>query len=101
MMISHPMTRVYFSHTRSTIVSFDPITALIGNHPEIKTALEEYDGLIRLIDKRYQFNRATLLISNHLTKEEFASRVDARIMDRMNTAGGVCVVSWPSIRGRV
>lgn len=57
--------------------------------------------LIRLIDKRYQHNRATLLISNHLTKQEFAERVDARIMDRMNTAGGVCVVSWPSIRGRL
>lgn len=61
MMISHPMSRVYFSHTRSNIVSFDPINALC-NHPEIKLALEEYDGLIR--------HRATLVTQLEQTEAQ-------------------------------
>lgn len=57
--------------------------------------------LLRLIDKRYQYNRATLLLSNHATKEEFRERIDARIWDRMKDGGGVRVVDWPSLRGRI
>lgn len=57
--------------------------------------------LLRLIDKRYQHNRATLLLSNHADKDEFKARIDARIWDRMKQNGGVFVVKWDSIRGRV
>mgnify|MGYP000529477501 FL=1 len=65
-----------------------------------ETAHEEL-LLLRLIDKRYQYNRATLLLSNHATRDEFKERIDARIWDRMKDGGGVRVVDWPSLRGRI
>lgn len=56
--------------------------------------------LLRLLDKRYHHQRATLLLSNHKDSAQFRARIDARIWDRMRDGGGVRVVDWPSLRGR-
>lgn len=58
--------------------------------------------LFRLIDKRYECERATLIISNHLSSAEFDASVDARIASRMHdNGGGVIVCDWGSLRGRI
>lgn len=57
--------------------------------------------LLRLIDKRYQAGRATLMVSNHDSKESFHDRIDARIADRMRDGGGCIICNWPSLRGRI
>jgi DNA replication protein DnaC len=57
--------------------------------------------LMRLIDRRYDEKKTTVLISNHLTKSEFIATIDARIADRMHDGGGFILCDWASLRGRI
>lgn len=53
--------------------------------------------LTHLIDRRYQSERDTLLISNQ-TKETFLQSVGESISSRILETGGVAVCDWPSYR---
>jgi DNA replication protein DnaC len=57
--------------------------------------------LLRLIDRRYEAAGTTVIVSNHLSKEEFASTIDARVADRICDGGGIILCNWPSLRGRI
>ncbi|HYE20116.1 MAG TPA: ATP-binding protein [Tepidisphaeraceae bacterium] len=56
--------------------------------------------LTRIVNKRYEAELATVLVSNQ-TPEQFADRVGASIADRIHDGGGVIVCDWASLRGRV
>lgn len=57
--------------------------------------------LLRLIDKRYEECKTTVIVSNHATREEFEQSIDARLADRICDGGGIIVCDWPSVRGRI
>jgi DNA replication protein DnaC len=56
--------------------------------------------LTRLVNKRYQNEKITILISNQ-SPQEFISRVGESVADRISDTGGIIVCDWPSLRGRV
>lgn len=56
--------------------------------------------LTRLINKRYQSAKATILISNH-DMAQFEIRVGTSISDRISDGGGVLECQWESLRGRI
>jgi DNA replication protein DnaC len=57
--------------------------------------------LLRLIDKRYEADKTTLVIGNHGTQDEFERSIDARVADRICDGGGFILCDWPSLRGRI
>ena len=57
--------------------------------------------LLRLIDKRYEEGKTTVILSNHETRYDFERSIDARIADRICDGGGIIVCDWPSLRGRI
>lgn len=56
-------------------------------------------NLHRLLDRRYEQMRKTILIGN-TTESELPAVLGASTADRLNEAGGVIVCDWPSFRGR-
>jgi DNA replication protein DnaC len=66
-------------------------------HERGDTAWEDRT-LTRIVNKRYEAELATVLISNQ-TPEQFAERVGASIADRIHDGGGVIRCEWPSLRG--
>lgn len=89
-----PQEQIEAEYIRHSLLVLDEMQV------RMETANEEM-LLLRLLDKRYQNNRATLLLSNHPTKHEFLQRVDARIADRMREGGGILVADWESLRGNL
>lgn len=63
--------------------------------------VSENNLLLRLIDKRYDDFKATVIIANYPTKEEFEKSIDGRIADRLCDGGGMIICDWPSLRGRL
>ena len=57
-------------------------------------------NLQRLLDRRYEQMRKTILIGN-ITESELPAVLGPSTSDRLNEAGGVIVCEWPSFRGRV
>lgn len=57
--------------------------------------------LLRLIDKRYEACKTTLIIGNYATQGEFEKSIDGRIADRLCDGGGMIICDWPSLRGRL
>lgn len=57
--------------------------------------------LMRLIKRRDDEKRTTVLIGNYASKREFDESIDARIADRIFQGGGVIFCGWPSLRGRI
>jgi DNA replication protein DnaC len=62
---------------------------------------EEDRTLLQIIDKRYENERSTILISNHATEEEVMNRLDGRIVSRMRDSGGIFHCDWQDLRGRM
>jgi DNA replication protein DnaC len=58
----------------------------------------EYQLLDHVIDKRYDNERPTLIISND-TPEVMSQRLGPSIIDRMRDAGGILTLKTPSFRG--
>ena len=58
----------------------------------------EYQLLDHVIDKRYDNERPTLIISND-TPEVISQRLGPSIIDRMRDAGGILTLNIPSFRG--
>jgi len=56
--------------------------------------------LSRLIDKRYDAKRSTVLISNE-TAEKFKERVGETVADRIRDDGQLIACEWKSLRGRI
>lgn len=56
--------------------------------------------LVKLINLRYEADRATVIVGNHLTQEEFEKGIDARIASRIADGGGYILANWPDLRGR-
>jgi DNA replication protein DnaC len=56
--------------------------------------------LTRLVNQRYENEKATVLVCN-LAAEEFEKRIGDSIADRINQGGGIIVCDWPSLRGRI
>jgi DNA replication protein DnaC len=54
--------------------------------------------LTRLVNRRYEEEKATVLVCN-LTPAEFEKRVGESIADRIAEGGGIIVCDWPSLRG--
>ena len=75
---------------------------LVLDELQARRVREEEDlALFRLLDKRYDDHKSTLLISNHATEEDLAARLDARSASRMREGGGVLVCDWPDVRGQI
>lgn len=87
-------SQVETDYVRPDLVVIDEL------HERGDTAWEDR-MLTRIVNKRYEEGRATVLISNQMLAE-FTTRVGPSIAERMNDdEGGVIVCDWPSLRGRV
>jgi DNA replication protein DnaC len=56
--------------------------------------------LTRLLNKRLNDNKLTLIISND-TAQSLPSRIGRSLTDRLNDGGGILVCGWPSLRGKI
>jgi chromosomal replication initiation ATPase DnaA len=84
--------RVEAKYVRPALLVLDEL------HERGDTAWEDRT-LTRIVNKRYENNLATVLISNQ-TPEEFVARVGPSIADRIHDGGGVILCEWASLRGR-
>ena len=91
---AHTQEQIEGDYVRYSLLVLDEMQIRAGSDNEEML-------LLRLIDKRYQVGRATLMLSNHSSKEEFRARIDARIADRMAEGGGYIICGWRSLRGRL
>lgn len=68
---------------------------------EVNSSLKDEDVnyLQRVVCKRYDKMRDTLLITNE-EKDEFRKVVGPRIMDRVRECGGFVTADWPSFRAK-
>lgn len=79
------------------------LSLLVLDEMQVRTESANEEVLLtRLINKRYMAKRATVLISNHESEEQFQADTNGRWADRMfDDGGGIIVCKWPSLRGRI
>jgi DNA replication protein DnaC len=78
------------------------LTLLVLDEWQVRRGTEDENFiLLRLLDKRYDAGKTTVLVSNHKNSEEFDQSIDARIQDRICDGGGAILCDWPSLRGRL
>lgn len=66
---------------------------------EVNRGLSQFDTRLiqRIISRRYDSMRDTILVSNE-TPEEFSTLVGDRVISRINDSGQVHAFTWPSFR---
>lgn len=81
--------QVLYRYTRPSLLIID----------EVNRGLSQYDTRLvqRVVSRRYDSFRDTILISNE-TPEEFSTLVGDRVISRINDTGKVHLFTWPSFR---
>lgn len=81
--------QVLYRYTRPSLLIID----------EVNRGLSQYDTRLiqRVVSRRYDSFRDTILISNE-TPEEFSTLVGDRVISRINDTGKVHLFTWPNFR---
>lgn len=77
-----------------------PRLLVVDELHERKNTPDENLHLRRLIDKRYQLNRPTLLVSNE-RPDGLAESMGESVASRINESGGFIECKWADLRGRL
>lgn len=78
----------------------DAVLLVIDEAQERNERDFDNQALTAVVDDRYKLGRATLLIGNYATKEEFAASLSPSIVSRIQEGGGAIHCDWPSFRGK-